>query len=494
MNARHLLPLIGLIILTALSSCHHTPQEKPTRIIVSGQVLNFEDSSTVFTYDPYQFLGTTQKIDVHFEPGGFFHLEMESDVPLKGFFSFGRVPKIYHFDIVQVDGRDSSLSVESADFRMVYLWLEPGDSLAMTLDAADIAETLTFSGTGAVNNRFINLEANRFDDYKHRYLGNYYHYTFRQPNDFKRVINLLREEKMTFLANFPEQDQLSAALKKVYQSNYETESVRKKLSYPGTHQGFNDGRAAVLPTDYYAFLDSLPKPEAIGPLGTGYYYYLNSVWRRKFSLESDSTSSSDDFYNFILNNIPERVGYEFLAYALPRDFRKALYDRFDSDCPYPDIAAVVKEKYHSMEGMLEGSPAPEVTLENADGQPVTLQELRGTFVYIDFWATWCAPCIKEIPFLQEVEKRYHGKNIRFVSISFDKEADREKWHNYIIDNDLKGTQLITGQEAHDQLSETFHIDLIPRFILLDPDGRVVHANAPRPSSPGLIELLKKVGI
>ncbi|MFO7618036.1 MAG: TlpA disulfide reductase family protein [Bacteroidales bacterium] len=480
--------------LALLASCDRPKEDIPARITVTGQVLNFEDTSAVFTYDPFEFLGSTQKVDVRFEPGGSFRLELESAVPLKGFISFGRVPKTYQFNIVQVNGRDSSLSVESADFRMVYLWLEPGDSLMMVLDATNIEGTLSFSGLGAANSRFVNQEALRFDDYKHRYLGNYYHFTFREPDDFKRVIDDLRQAKMRFLAKYPEKEGLSTALLKVYQTGYLTEAVRKKLSYPGSHEGFNNGRAPVLPDDYYAFLDSLPEPEAIGPLGTGYFYFLNAAWHRKFDLESGAAGSPDAFYDYLLEKLPGRVAYEFLAYSLPRDFRKILYDRFGPGCPYPDLAATVKEKYQPMEGMLEGSPAPEVTLEDVRGNPVSLAELRGTFIYIDFWATWCAPCIKEIPFLQEVEKAYHGKNIRFVSLSFDKEADREKWRNYVKDNDLTGIQLLAGQEAHDLLSKTFNIDLIPRFILLDPQGRVVSANAPRPSSPGLIELFKRVGI
>ena len=53
--------------------------------------------------------------------------------------------------------------------------------------------------------------------------------------------------------------------------------------------------------------------------------------------------------------------------------------------------------------------------------------MKGKVILIDFWATWCGPCIKEIPSLIELEKEYYGKDITFVSISFDKDADLQKW-------------------------------------------------------------------
>ena len=54
------------------------------------------------------------------------------------------------------------------------------------------------------------------------------------------------------------------------------------------------------------------------------------------------------------------------------------------------------------------------------------------------WATWCNPCKKEIPFLQKVEKQYHGKNIEFVSISVDQEKDHDTWKKMVADKNLSG--------------------------------------------------------
>jgi len=482
---RSLLPILLLLV----ASCTPEPSAK---IVLTGKVKGLPDTTLTFTYDPFSFLSVTEKVPVKFE-NGTFKVVLESADPVKGFFSFGRVPKTYDFTITTVEGKDSSMSVESADFRMVYVWLEPGDSITMELAVEQIPETLSFKGEGSQNCLFVNQEADRFDDYKHKYLGNYYNYTYQKPDDFKRVTDELLKEKQEFLKEYSGKNRLSDFLVNTYTTDYETDAVRSKIAYPGSHAGFNQGREAVLPAGYYDFLESAPLAE-IGNKGIGYFYYLSSVLHRKFDLKYPSDGENRDFYQFVKEELPGKPAYEFLAYSLARDFRKALYDEFGPACPYPEVAAKVKDRYKMMEGMLEGSQVPDFTLPDVNGNPVALSSLRGKFVYIDFWATWCVPCIKEIPDLKRIQEQYSGKNIVFVSISFDKEPDKGKWENYVRDNALQGIQLLVDASTKDLLSKTFNIDLIPRFILIDSVGRVVNANAPRPSNPKLTDLFTKSGI
>jgi thiol-disulfide isomerase/thioredoxin len=482
--------LLSIVVLsTCLISCNPKNEMPSNRIVVSGTIINFKDSSTVFTYDAFELLGTTQRPNMKINPDGTFKMVIESANPLKGFFSFGRVPFTYHFDVTLVNGKDSSMSVESADFRMVYLWLEPGDSLTMNVDVENITETLKFSGKGSVNNEFVNQEEFEFASYKHKYLENYYHLTFREPNDFKRVTDQLKKEKLQFLMDYPDANSLSPALKKVYQADYITSAVTRKIYYPSGHAGFNDGKEAILPPDYFSFMDSVSFEEHIGDKGIGYYYFLNSYLRK-----NPGGTGEGDFYPFVKSQLSGPLAYEFMAYALARDFKKSLYDEFGDQCPYPEIAQLVKKKYQHMEGMLEGNMAPGFTIDDVNGQMVSLNDLKGKYVYIDFWATWCVPCIKEIPSLKIIEEEYHNKNIAFLSISVDKAADHEKWKKFVIDNQLTGIQLIADEAMHSVYKKTFNIDLIPRFILLDPEGKIVSGNAPRPSSPKLRDFLDKAGV
>lgn len=138
---------------------------------------------------------------------------------------------------------------------------------------------------------------------------------------------------------------------------------------------------------------------------------------------------------------------------------------------------------------VEGTSAPSFDYENHKGGKTKLEDLRGKYVYIDVWATWCGPCRAEIPHLKKVEEKYHGKNIEFVSISVDTDKDYDKWKKFVTEKQLGGIQLFADKNWNSDFIKAFGIDSIPRFILIGPDGKVIKADAPRPSSASLIELL-----
>lgn len=142
-----------------------------------------------------------------------------------------------------------------------------------------------------------------------------------------------------------------------------------------------------------------------------------------------------------------------------------------------------------MKAMIGQQSAP-FDYENHKGGKTSLADLKGKYVYIDMWATWCGPCKKEIPFLKSVEEKYHDKNIEFVSISVDK--NKEAWTKMVSEKELGGIQLHSGDDR--EFSKAYEVTGIPRFILLDPNGNIVDADAPRPSSPKLIEVFTEHGI
>ena len=127
--------------------------------------------------------------------------------------------------------------------------------------------------------------------------------------------------------------------------------------------------------------------------------------------------------------------------------------------------------------------------ENQKGGRTKLEDLRGKYVYIDVWATWCGPCRGEIPFLQKVEEKYEGKNIAFVSISVDVEKDHDKWKTFVDDKKLGGIQLFADKNWKSDFIMAYGINSIPRFILIDPKGIIVKGDAARPSDPKLQKLL-----
>ncbi|GAA3604243.1 TlpA disulfide reductase family protein [Flavivirga amylovorans] len=142
---------------------------------------------------------------------------------------------------------------------------------------------------------------------------------------------------------------------------------------------------------------------------------------------------------------------------------------------------------------MKGKESPKFTdYENYAGGLTSLDDLKGKYVYIDMWATWCGPCKKEIPFLKEVEKAYHGKPIEFVSISIDRQNAYDTWRSMVKEKELSGIQLFAKEDK--TFADAYKITGIPRFILIDPQGNVIDADAPRPSDEELKSLFNELNI
>jgi thiol-disulfide isomerase/thioredoxin len=164
---------------------------------------------------------------------------------------------------------------------------------------------------------------------------------------------------------------------------------------------------------------------------------------------------------------------------------------------YANVVAFYKQNLESnlVKSKLNNSPSPTFDYLNYAGGNTKLEDFKGKYVYIDVWATWCGPCRQEIPFLKKAEEKYHDKNIAFVSISIDNLKDQEKWKTMVKEKELSGVQLFADNDWNSKFVQDYKITGIPRFILIDPNGNVVKADAARPSSDELIKeldsLLKK---
>lgn len=147
--------------------------------------------------------------------------------------------------------------------------------------------------------------------------------------------------------------------------------------------------------------------------------------------------------------------------------------------------------YIQTQKMQSGKPSPDFAFNDINGKIVTLKSLKGKYVYIDVWATWCGPCCKEIPYLEQLIEKYMHEDICFVSISVDK--NQKAWRDMVIKRGMKGIQLNVGDNK--EFEKNYMITLIPRFILLDKQGNIINAKMSRPSDPKtsiMLEQLLKV--
>ncbi len=140
------------------------------------------------------------------------------------------------------------------------------------------------------------------------------------------------------------------------------------------------------------------------------------------------------------------------------------------------------------DSLKKGTPSPTFSnYENYKGGTTSLTDLKGQYVYIDIWATWCPPCKAEIPYLKKLEEEFKNKNIQFVSISIDSPNAKDKWKAMIKNKKMSGIQLFANGDQ--EFLQAYDVRGIPRFILLDTQGNIIDDNAPRPSGSQIKEII-----
>ncbi|MDR1756250.1 MAG: TlpA family protein disulfide reductase [Culturomica sp.] len=144
---------------------------------------------------------------------------------------------------------------------------------------------------------------------------------------------------------------------------------------------------------------------------------------------------------------------------------------------------------NSVANFAQGQPAIDFTFPDINGKKVSLSDFKGKIVYVDVWATWCGPCKAEIPHLKKLEKEYHNKDVVFLSVSTDKEKDKQKWLDFVKAEALSGVQIFGGDQAGRSLMTPYKITSIPRFMLFDRAGNIITTDALRPSSPEIRPIL-----
>jgi peroxiredoxin/predicted negative regulator of RcsB-dependent stress response len=168
-------------------------------------------------------------------------------------------------------------------------------------------------------------------------------------------------------------------------------------------------------------------------------------------------------------------------FGIAREVYTALLSRFSDS---PNLRQKVQRDLKRLDKV--GKPAPSFTSEDINGKAVRLDAYRGKYVLIDFWATWCAPCISELPRLQAAYRTYHDAGFAIIGVSLDE--SKTAVVDFARARNLPWPQLHNASGSAD-LVEGFGVSSIPATYLIDPEGTVIRLDV---RGKALDEALKRL--
>jgi len=150
------------------------------------------------------------------------------------------------------------------------------------------------------------------------------------------------------------------------------------------------------------------------------------------------------------------------------------YNSLDSTVKHSKFGKLIAEVMDAARKTAVGQIAPDFTMNDRDGKPVTLSSLRGKVIFVDFWASWCGPCRRENPNVVEAYAKFHSAKFDILGVSLD--SEKENWEKAIDKDKLTWMHVSDLKGWGNAVAKQYGIRAIPANLLLDKDGKIIAHN------------------
>ncbi|GAB3029387.1 redoxin domain-containing protein [Spirosoma pulveris] len=203
--------------------------------------------------------------------------------------------------------------------------------------------------------------------------------------------------------------------------------------------------------------------------------------KRVSQIEQEYQTAEQDVVNKVKAMLPEMGTSLVSLFALnfiniDTDFAtyESLAQRFEKENPNSPHAKSLIGRVARIKGVSVGAPAPEIALNDTTGTPVPLSSLRGKYVLIDFWASWCGPCRAENPNVVRMYNKFKDKGFAIYSVSLDQA--KANWTKAIRNDNLTWTHVSDLKFWQSAAAQQYGVQAIPATFLLDKDGKIIAKN------------------
>ena len=365
------------------------------------------------------------------------------------------------------------------------------DSMYCNLTIKKNISKIKITGTRVAENE-LNSSETGMNDY---YLINSMHEF--NPKEFSNLI-LERIEKLNKrIGEFETADKIKPAndfikmYKKIKSIAYLS---MLNVDYPKMFSLYHPNEKLVYSKEIESFIKSNTLNDTTLIQYESYIEYLSQLYRSKIKIRASSYDTS------LFNYINDQAQNELIKNALlnkelsdaisnVRDstYRNYLVYRYADSIKNEDQKNNLVVKNRVQNSFQKGKPAAMFSAETLLGDTISLQSLRGRYLLIDVWATWCAPCKQESPYFDDLSEKYTSEKLAFVSISVDEE--KYKWK--MESRNKAKTVLQLWALNKEMFMGSFGIESIPRFMLISPDGKIININMARPSEEEFENIIKR---
>ena len=366
------------------------------------------------------------------------------------------------------------------------LYLEPNDTLYIDADGASFQYSLEFSGRSGFNNtlytQYQKENPTELDQFKlTQYNYGKFWYTnppsmdkkmlTLEPAAFRRDM-LLRKEKAMDMLTFAK-EQKGHTMTEDFIEFLKSE-VNYNFAYHMLLYGHVFKNKYKIAPEYFEFLDEVKKQnDAIGN------YWYREFLKAYVNHRMMEDGIEDNYYPQLigiakLDFFGKAFNYyssEVITWAFKRkefDKIEQSYFEFTKSNPYYELSEKVLDVYHATKKYAEGTPAPSFNLTAKDGENISLSSLKGKVVFLNFWASWCKPCMKKMEEMQPLMGEMEKDGIVFLNISLDRTD--ETWENTLSKHNFKGLHVLSNGSAPNDITRSYQVSVLPHYFIINKNG------------------------
>lgn len=321
---------------------------------------------------------------------------------------------------------------------------------------------------------------------------------------FRRYQEDALEAKMLFSEAFNKAWDIPEEFRRQVEAQITYDNYASFARWPSTHKMLMEVDEVPEAAESEAYVAKLyHKIEWDDPLLVNVWAYVSFVQQyldQAIRANLQGGSFLLDVYEVLGNKIANREVREFFIHRYTDRFLNGetpshqgrVVEAYRELVRDPEYLADLDRIIEELPGFDVRTPAFDFTLEDVHGNMITLSDFVGKVVYIDFWATWCGPCLREAPYLKQLkEDLNHRDDIVVIGVSTDAMRDKDKWKQMVKDMEMGDYQVFAGQKAPD-LRKHYEITGIPHFVIIGKDGSIYQNKTIRPSNPQTMQLLLEV--